>query len=211
MALHKHAAVKMFAAVTTGYIKFVYKTSKIIVHGDMGFHSNPGASDERYIICFWHGESYCFYPLLGDIGITIITTETRRGAYISELARRFGYKPIRVPDDTNGDGSFSIKNVINAVKGEHVAISLDGPYGPRHEPKRFPIVTSLVTKKKIQLLSVDVRRGLRVKWRWDKFVIPLPYNTMTFTFHEPFNVSKNEIEGIPEKILKIVNITPGAP
>jgi len=202
----KNAAVAVFANVTAWYVSFVHKTSQITYNGDMGFYKNADINHEKYVICFWHGDSCCYYPLLKDAGIYIVTTDTRRGAYISALAERFGYNPLRVPDEpTNGDGSFSIRNVIKHVKNEHIAITLDGPYGPRHIVKRFPLVVSLVSGKKILLITLKVKNQIRLSRRWDKFMIPLPFNRIEFSFVEPFNVRKNEIDEMPGRIIYKMN------
>jgi len=197
----QNAAVAVFTGVSTWYINFVHQTSEITYKGDMGFYKNADIDHEKYVICFWHGDSYAYYPLLKDAGIYIVTTDTRRGAYISKLAEHFGYNPLRVPDEpTNGDGSFSIRDVIKHVKNGHIAITLDGPYGPRHIVKKFPLVVSLVSRKKILLITLKVKNQIRINKRWDKFMIPLPFNKLEFTFVEPFNVIKNEIDEMPGKI-----------
>ena len=199
----KNAGVNVFTFVSTRYIEFVYRTSRIIRSGDHSFYKRGGDPAEQYVISFWHGETYCYYPLLRDDNIVIITTSTPRGAYISKISEYFGYEPIRVPDESSdGGGTFSVKNVINKVKGRHVAITLDGPSGPYHEPKRFALVTSLVSGKKILLISVVVKRKIQLKKRWDKFVIPLPFNKIEFFFHEPFAVKKDSLAECADMIVK---------
>ena len=202
----RRAGVRIFSFVSTRYIEYVYKTSEIILNGDHGFYKSTDPGHEKYVICFWHGDSYCYYPMLRDDGIVVITTSTYRGAYISEIAKYFGYRPIRVPNETTGeDDAFSIKTVINQIRGEHVAITLDGPYGPYHEPKKFALVTSLVSKKKIQLISVNVKKAIHIKKRWDLFQIPLPFNTIEFNYHEPFAVTKDGLDEAAEKIAKLMD------
>jgi len=85
-----------------------------------------------------------------------------------------------------------------------VAIALDGPYGPHHIPKKFVLITSLVTKKKIQLISIKVKRKIQLNNRWDKYIVPLPFNVIEFTFHEPLTVKKDEYEKATQDIIRLM-------
>ena len=201
----KGISVRIFTFFSVAYIKYVFRTSRIIISGNSEYYENIGESKDKYVICFWHGSSYCYYPLLKDNGISIITTLSYRGAYISEICRRFGYEPIRLPDDSSESGDFfNLKDIVNKIKGKHVGITLDGPTGPYRVPKKFALVTSLVTKKKILLISVRVEKKIQSKKRWDKFIIPLPHNTIEFTFHEPLAVKKDGFEDAAREIIDIM-------
>ncbi|MCL1807519.1 MAG: hypothetical protein FWG31_07440 [Oscillospiraceae bacterium] len=53
-----------------------------------------------------------------------------------------------------------------------------------------------------------MKRKIRLKRRWDKYMIPLPFSRMTFTVHPPLEVHKKEFDALPEKIRLIMDGEP---
>ena len=166
-------------------------TSKIIVHGYNDVLNDD--NKEKVVILFWHGDSYCLYPALIGTKLYIVTTKDRRGDYISEMCKYFGYQTIRVPDVSDGGNYlFNIGKIINKEDVSNIAISMDGPLGPYHVPKDFALVSALLTKRKVLPISINVKRKIELKRRWDNYKIPLPFNRITITFNQPIEVTKED-------------------
>jgi hypothetical protein len=72
---------KFVTLISIYYIKFVYKTSKIISTGQYALLESD--YPEKFIIVFWHGDSYSLYPYLRNQGLYVITTKNgcKRGLY----------------------------------------------------------------------------------------------------------------------------------
>ena len=174
------------------YIDFVYLTSTIKALGEFQL-LNP-EENEKFILGFWHGESFSLYPFLKGYKLYVITTENGRGDYVTLICNHFGYETIRVPDESvGGNFLFKIKKEINAGKKGNLALTLDGPLGPYHEPKSFCFITALLTKRKILPLTVKCKHQINLKSRWDNFTIPLPFNKIEVHFHSPIDVIKKEL------------------
>jgi len=178
---------KLTTLIAIYYIKFVYKTSKIISTGQYTFLESAHA--EKFIIVFWHGDSYSLYPYLSGQGLYVITTKNGRGDYINSICNHFGYKTIRVPDESEGGNFlFKIRREISGPDCANLAITLDGPLGPYHEPKPFPFITALLTKRKVLPVAIKCKRKIQLKGRWDNFTIPLPFNRIEIYVHDPLEV-----------------------
>ena len=194
---------RIFSIITSTafelYIRIVYATSKIEKIGDFDLISPE--KEEKYLIGFWHGDSYCYYPLLEGKGYYIITTMSYEGDTIERMCKRFGYEPIRLPDE--GDGKsfiFNLRGTINGKDKRTLALTLDGPLGPIHEPKMLALLTAMSVRRKIVPLSVTVKRKIVLKKRWDQYAIPLPFNHIRFILHDPVKVEKADLEGTANKI-----------
>jgi len=194
----------VFTRILIGYIQFVYKTSKVVEIGNKDFLLNN--NNEKFIVGFWHGNSYCAYPVLKDRGVYIITTINKRGDYITNIGEHFGYIPIRLPDDggSGGNNLSTIRKMINETKNQHIALTLDGPLGPYHIPKKFALQMALLTKRKILPISIKVNMKIRLTARWDKYLIPLPFSKIELHFHNPLEVKRNELDKTGEKIIEIM-------
>lgn len=189
---------KLFIRLSILYIDFVYKTSKIDIKGYPELLHNE--NNEKFVLGFWHGESYCFFPVLKGSKLYVITTKNRRGDYIAKISSHFGYSPIRVPDDpATGNFLIKIRKQINGAEGGNVAITLDGPLGPYHVPKDFPYITALVSKRRMIPVSINVSRKKQLLNRWDRYVIPFPFNKIEIHFHEPMTIAKGELDFAKQK------------
>jgi len=182
---------KLSVKIMTKYIEFVYYTSKISINGNK--KQLKEECKEKVVIVFWHGDSYCLYPALKGLKMYIVTTKDRRGDYISDMCTYFGYKPLRIPDISDGGNYlFKIKKIINEEDISNIAISADGPLGPYHVIKDFSIVSAILTKRRIMPVSIVVKRKIKLTRRWDSFKIPLPFNQITITFHDPVEVNRKD-------------------
>lgn len=183
---------KFITLIAIYYIKFVYKTSKIVSTGQ--YTLLESTQDEKFIIVFWHGDSYSLYPYLSGQGLYVITTKNGRGDYINSICNYFGYKTIRVPDESEGGNFlFKIKREISGQDCANLAITLDGPLGPYHEPKPFPFITAYLTKRKVLPVTIKCKRKIQLKGRWDNFTIPLPFNRIEIDVHDPLGVPTKAI------------------
>jgi lysophospholipid acyltransferase (LPLAT)-like uncharacterized protein len=187
------------------YINMVFWTSKIEKKDPRGILEN--LVNEQYVFVFWHGDSYCMYPILKNRPLLIITTADRRGDYISEISKRFGYVPIRIPDKATGGKSLAkIKDNVDNHPESSIGITLDGPLGPYHEPKEFPFIAAVLTGKRVLPITVKVSRKIQLNKRWDKYSIPLPFGEIKLRIHEPLEVAKddrkNDFSKLREKVLK---------
>jgi len=199
---------RLTTLIAIKYIEFVYKTSNIVAKGKYNFLEAD--HNEKFIIVFWHGDSYCLYPYLSGQGLYVITTNNGRGDYINLICNHFGYKTIRVPDESEGGNFlFKIRREINGPSCANLTITLDGPLGPYHEPKRFPFITAVLTKRKILPLTINCKRKIKLRGRWDNFTIPLPFNRIELQIYDPLEVTKKDLENesisIREKTLNIMN------
>jgi len=199
-ALMKKFKKAVFVKFICSYIDFVYKTSRVDVFGD--FHLLDKDYEEKFIIAFWHGDNYCYYPLLKNRNICILTTESKRGDYITGIGEYFGYKPIRAPDESDGKNHlFKIRTLVNSEGGHSIGIALDGPAGPYHLPKRLVLLTAVACKMRIVPIAITVKRKISANHRWDKYTLPLPFNKIEFYVKTPVEVRKNKSAEAAEEII----------
>ena len=195
----------VITTAAVSYIRIVRATSKIEYKGRFDL-VDSGDNGETFALGFWHGNSFCYYPLMPDRGHVIVTTSDKRGAVIEGIGRWFGYTPIRLPDESDPNVSLlRLRRMLSCAEGHHICFSMDGPSGPHHVPARFFLTSALLAKKRILPISVSVRRKVQSKKRWDKYLLPLPFANITFTFHEPLEVKKSDFDSLPDKIRAIMN------
>lgn len=169
---------KVISKLFIGYLEFVSKTSTIIFE-------NEGEVNceilKNCILGFWHGDS-CSMNLVikkiakEDMNISAIVTADERGNYIEKVLNNYGTSALRMPDGLKMRGF--LKNLKEESRKDNLtlALALDGPLGPLHEPKKMAFLLSNESNKKFIGIKLDYSKKIIFKRRWDKYVIPLPYS-----------------------------------
>lgn len=182
------------------YLKLLKKTVDVDWKGVESYGENK-------VIGFWHEDSFFMNLVLnrltqGQVPLDVIVTADKRGDYIQEILERFGGKAERVPD---GFASFTfLKKLLQKSYEEErsLAVSLDGPLGPRHEPKKLAFYLSEQGQKEFIAVTVSYSRKLRLFWRWDHYVIPLPFSRITVELQDYGIVNKNQIPFLPHEAME---------
>lgn len=182
---------KIFSRLAAFYIAFVYRTSRVKIIGNLDQLNRV----EAFIIGFWHGKSFCFFPLLKGSKINVLTTINARGDYLEHMLHYFEYYPIRIADDyTSGQELLRLRRIINHDHFNHLAIALDGPLGPIYQVKPFVFYTALFSKRRMIHFDFSCRYKIKLKRRWDQYLIPLPFNKIKIYISEPLEVTKADVQ-----------------
>ncbi|WP_228286230.1 lysophospholipid acyltransferase family protein [Arcobacter vandammei] len=170
-------------------------------------YHHPKDDKESFIVCMWHGDllgqifNYQAFRKTGTVKAMI--SENRDGETITKLASMFKIWAIRGSSSKGG-----AKVLINALKelkaGNDIAITPDGPRGPRYSVADGVVVISQKSGRKIRCFNSIPTKYWQFK-SWDKFVLPKPFGRIDFYIGEAFSVQNMELDEaktlIKEKML----------
>ena len=125
------------------------------------------------IMLFWH--EYILFPfyLRRHNDMAILLSQHRDADWLHEAARHRGFATVR-GSSTRG-GAAALRELMQLTKTKSLAITPDGPRGPRRKLAQGPIYLS----SKLQIPLVVCGLGYDRPWRlrtWDKFAVPRPYS-----------------------------------
>ena len=131
----KKIAENMLQWLFTRYLSLIGRTVKIVLDEDNIY-------GDSQIFGFWHEDSFFMNLVLKKLShktapVDVIVTADTRGNYIEDMVRRCGGNALRVPD---GYKAFpALRKIVqdSYEKTHSLAVALDGPLGPRHEPKKL--------------------------------------------------------------------------
>jgi len=161
------------------------------------------------IIAFWHNrtalmayfyERYC----RERIALTFIS-RSRDGQFMTDVAAQFGIKAVR--GSSSRHGTSAMLGAIRASSDRHVdlAITPDGPRGPRYQIRPGLIRLAQATKRPIVAVTYQLKWKCELK-SWDRFHVPLPFSTCHLITSEPIfvpeNVSENELVTITSRVME---------
>ncbi len=150
----------------------------------------PGAFGQppaTAIYVFWHR---CLLPIAWiarDRGFGVLVSQHFDGEMISQTAERLGYRLFR-GSSTRGGGE-ALEAMTAALRsGQPLALTVDGPRGPRFRAKRGAIELARATGAPIYALHASPRRSWTVR-SWDGFQVPKPFTVIRGGWAGPMHVA----------------------
>ena len=191
----KKTREKILQWLFTEYLRLIERTVTIRWEEDNQY-------TDSQIYGFWHEDSFFMNVVLEKLAykttpVDVIVTADTRGNYIENMVKRCGGNALRVPD---GYKAFAaLKKIVqdSYEKTRSIAVALDGPLGPRHEPKKLAFYLSEHGDEDFVGISLTYSSCIRLKRRWDKYVIPLPWTKVAVAVKNYGVVKKSQIPELP--------------
>jgi len=147
------------------------------------------ASGVPPILMSWHGH---LLPLIyhhRNQGAVALASEHRDGEYITRVLEHLGFGAAR-GSSTRG-GSRGLREMVKAARaGRPLAITPDGPKGPRHRVKGGALLAARLTGHPILPMVAAADRGW-ILGSWDGFLIPRPFSRVRIVYAPPFTVARD--------------------
>ncbi len=147
------------------------------------------------IICFWHnrilGITLAFlrcYPHRVRKGVNVLTSASRDGEVLAQIMGQLGMGSVR--GSSSRRGSRAVRELIDLIEnGCDVAITPDGPRGPRYSFGPGAISLAQLTGSPLTAMHAKFSRSFRMK-TWDGFIIPWPFSQVSVTVDPPVYVPR---------------------
>ena len=140
----------------------------------------------RPVWAFWHGRLLVLAYAYRDRKIHIMISEHGDGEIIAQVTDQLGFGSVR--GSTTRGGLRALRALGRKIfEGYDVAITPDGPKGPRHALQGGAIYAAMKTG--CPLLPLTSTAWPRWTFRsWDKFIVPKPFSTVLIRIGEPLYV-----------------------
>jgi lysophospholipid acyltransferase (LPLAT)-like uncharacterized protein len=103
-----------------------------------------------------------------------MVSASKDGAFLSGVLERFGVQPVRGSSSRRGPQAL-LELTTWAERGYDLAITPDGPRGPRYVVQEGVMSLAQVTGLQIVPFSYSAKWKIQAK-SWDRFQIPLPFS-----------------------------------
>ncbi len=187
---------KLLNSVFLAYTKLLLKTCRFRIENRELFHTG-------IMFGFWHEDCYSMELLLSELSkehrnICAIVTVNTRGDYIEDTLSHNGGEALRIPDGMEMKAAFR-KMLETARRPDLImAAALDGPAGPYREPKKLLFMLAREREKHVVYAHFTYKHIIRLKKRWDKYVIPLPFSRVTARFESLGVIDKQRLANFDE-------------
>lgn len=112
-------------------IRFLAKTMRI-TYVNFEKIREDWQKGRNIILAFWHGRLLMMPVMYRGLGVSVMVSQSKDGELIARTIRRFGIDSVRGSSTRGWMGG--VKGLLKEVrKGRDMAITPDGPKGPKYE------------------------------------------------------------------------------
>ncbi|MCI0483950.1 MAG: lysophospholipid acyltransferase family protein [candidate division NC10 bacterium] len=141
------------------------------------------AEGRRVMGAFWHGRLLMMPFAYPEVPWAIMVSRHADGELISRVAERFGIRSVR--GSARRGGAWALLGMVRASRrGCHLAITPDGPLGPREEVKTGTIELARLAGTPIIPVAFAASHG-KFERSWDRLLVPYPFGRGVFVYGEP--------------------------
>jgi lysophospholipid acyltransferase (LPLAT)-like uncharacterized protein len=168
---------------------------------------------EPAIYSVWHNRlALCLFIYYANArkanatnGVAAIVSASRDGGFLTAVLRCFRVEPVR--GSSSRRGPQALRELTSwAAKGYDLAITPDGPRGPRYVVQEGIMAMAQLTGLPIVPFSYHVRWKICLK-SWDGFQIPLPFSVVELNSAPIIRVPREATDEEREQLrLKLQNL-----
>lgn len=189
MKLNDYLLLRLVPPLGAGLIKIIHRTMRIETEG-----RPPWEEMDRegggVIFTFWHNR--LFLMPYADRGrkVAVLISQHRDGELISRTMSFFGYSSVR-GSSTRGGGE-ALRRMPRLLQGgSDVAITPDGPRGPRYRVQPGALYLARISGRPIYPVTFASDRFFCFN-SWDAFQVPKLYSQGVFIWGQPLTVLRGD-------------------
>lgn len=160
------AAVLPFVSPTL--LRALSRSWKLELHGTE--HLQAAYDAGGLVITFWHGRMLLPISTHAHAGYSVLVSPSDDGGLVTTLLDRFGYEVVR--GSTNKSPARAARELLGRLsRGGRIALTPDGPRGPRHSMNPGPAWMAKESGYPIVPMGFGCDRAWYLR-SWDRFTIP---------------------------------------
>lgn len=175
-------------------IKIVSATLRYRWQDDSNYLDHGQAGQAIY--CVWHNRLVlCLKAYYGYVkkrnrscGMAAMVSASKDGGFLAAILQCFNVEPVRGSTSRRGPQAL-LELTTWAERGYDLAITPDGPRGPRYQVQDGVMSLAQITGLPIVPCSYQLSWKLRVR-SWDGFQIPLPFSRCDMRFGKAIQVPR---------------------
>ncbi len=213
MKLRNPWLIRLAGFLGAGLVRLWMSTVRYHIHQTGGLvDPNSRWLRGRYIYAFWHETMLFPAGRKTRAKFHVLISQHADGELIAQVCRRLGFGVVR-GSSTRG-GVEAVRKLLRLGRGSHLAVTPDGPRGPRRRVQ--PGIVYLASRTGLPIVPAGI--GFEKAWRaasWDRFAVPKPWCTAICVVGEPIHVppelDKDQLEHYRQRVeQELLNATEAA-
>ncbi|HVR39144.1 MAG TPA: lysophospholipid acyltransferase family protein [Thermoanaerobaculia bacterium] len=174
----------MLPYLAYGFIKLLHATLRVRHVRASNLKNTP-----QHILAFWHEDVLLSLQSLWRKPTTAMISRSKDGEIVSRVLHLYGAETAR-GSSTRG-GEIAVREVLRDVRaGKNIAVTPDGPKGPRRIVKEGVVFIAQLTALPIVPFYFTAKRKKRLR-SWDQQIFPIPFSKAIYIYGEPIAVPRD--------------------
>jgi lysophospholipid acyltransferase (LPLAT)-like uncharacterized protein len=139
---------------------------------------------------FWHR---CIFPAIWiwrNRQVVVLNTVNFDGQWTRRVIERLGFHTVQGSSSRGGIESLT-RLAQRLDEGHDIALTIDGPRGPRYVAKPGAVILARRTGYLISPLHIAVESGHTFEKSWDQFRLPYPFSRVVMFIAPPVKVPQD--------------------
>jgi lysophospholipid acyltransferase (LPLAT)-like uncharacterized protein len=161
-----------------------------------------GTQQSPVIFCLWHNRLAISMIVHRRFGrkLAALVSASKDGALLAAVLGKFGVEQVRGSSSRRGPQAL-LELTTRGEMGYDIAVTPDGPRGPRYIAHDGVISLAQITGFPIIAVTCNMRRKICLK-TWDRFQIPLPFSRCDLILNQPIFVPREADAARREELRK---------
>ncbi len=187
MKIRSRALNVVLASIATLVLRLLFMTVRVD-HRKVVAEATPYVRPKgtmRYTFCMWHDGIVLAVFSLKTWCLSGLISQHRDGSYLADAARLAGIRPVR--GSASRGGAAAIGTLL-AIPEYHLAMTPDGPRGPRRVLKEGIIFIASRSRRPIVPTAIAATPAWSVKGSWTDLLIPRPFARVLLISGRPIEI-----------------------
>jgi len=171
------------------YVRFVAATCRV---------QGPAVNQDPAVLAFWHEYNLvaaaAAHRLRSHRHHVSFSTQTFRGELMTSMLAGLdaGSVPLPAPGQHAEAARLSREMARLGRAGASLVVSPDGPFGPYRRARPGALIVARESGLPLHPWAVSARPSLRLRGRWDRHIVPLPFCRLRVEEAEPMRVGPRQ-------------------
>lgn len=180
---------RLIGGALAGYVRLVAATCRT---------GGTRVTQDQVVLAFWHeynlAAATAAYRLRRHRHHVSFSTRVFRGAVMNAMLAALGAGAVPLPEEGEHREAARLSREMARLgrAGATLVVSPDGPMGPYRRAKPGALIVARDSGLPLRPWAVSARPAIRLRGRWDRHVVPLPFCRLRVEEGEPIQVAPRE-------------------
>jgi lysophospholipid acyltransferase (LPLAT)-like uncharacterized protein len=196
-----------------GYMLFVGVTTRWERVNEAAVQPFWAPGGGKVIGCIWHGRFALIHKMWkfgkGVPRSKMLISQSREGGIVAQTAIAVGSDVVRGSEAKKGSakpkrGAEAMRDMARHIEGGGaMAMTPDGPRGPRMRAKRGPVVLAKIAGAPLLAMTWATKNRIVFQDSWDQFTLPLPFGKGVLIWGNPIAPPSPDASDAEEEAVRL--------